>query len=101
MAKILSNKFIEIYGQYAGLGYSREIIVHKTMFKLQEIVIKYMIEKPTEINTIAAALETIKHDTTLHEKALIAFDLSKCDESIRAKYMPLVYGVAIKRCKLE
>lgn len=92
MAKILSNKFIEIYGQYAGLGYSREIIVHKTMFKLQEIVINYMIEKPTEINVIAAALETIKHDETLHEKALIAFDLSKCNENVRAKYMPLVYA---------
>lgn len=90
MAKILSNKFIDIYGQYAGLGYSREIIIHKTMYKLQEIVIKYMIEKPTEINIIAAALETIKHDTTLHEKAVIAFDLSKCEEHIRAKYMPLV-----------
>lgn len=92
MAKILSDKFIKIYGQYAGLGYSREIIVHKTMFKLQEIVIKYMIERPDDINIIAAALETIKHDTTLHERAVIAFDLSKCDENIRAKYMPLVYA---------
>jgi hypothetical protein len=90
MAKILGTKFIEIYGQYAGLGYSREIIIHKTMYRLQEIVINYMIEKPTEINIIAAALDTIKHDTTLHERALIAYDLSKCDESIRAKYMPLV-----------
>ena len=90
MAKILGTKFIEIYGQYAGLGYSREIIIHKTMYRLQEIVINYMIEKPTEINIIAAALDTIKHDTTLHERALIAFDLSKCDESIRAKYLPLV-----------
>jgi hypothetical protein len=77
MAKILGTKFIEI-------------IIHKTMYRLQEIVINYMIEKPTEINIIAAALDTIKHDTTLHERALIAYDLSKCDESIRAKYMPLV-----------
>jgi hypothetical protein len=90
MAKTLGTKFIEIYGQYAENGYSREIIIHKTMYKLQEIVIKYMIERPHDINIIAAALETIKHDTTLHEKALIAFDLSKCDENIRAKYMPLV-----------
>jgi hypothetical protein len=90
MAKTLGTKFIEIYGQYAANGYTGEIAAHKTMFKLQEIVIKYMIERPHDINVIAAALEIVKHDTTLQEKASIAYDLSKCDAHIRAKYMPLV-----------
>jgi len=90
MATILSKKFIEIYGHYAGLDYSREILIHKTMYKLQDLVIRYMIERPHEINIISAAYESLKHDTTLHEKAIIAFDLSKCDESVRAKYLPLV-----------
>ena len=90
MAKILNKKFIEIYGHYAGLGYSREIVIHKTMYRVQEIVIQYMIEQPHEINIISAAYENLKHDTTLHEKAIIAFDLSKCDEKVRAKYSPLV-----------
>lgn len=90
MAKLLGTKFIEIYMHYAENGYSRDILIFKTMYKLQDFVIKYMIEKPNDITVIASALETIKHDTTLHEKASIAYDLSKCDENIRAKYMPLV-----------
>jgi hypothetical protein len=90
MSKILQNKFIEIYGQYAARGYARDIIVFKTMYKLQEMIIKYMLEKPDEINIIAAAFEQIKHDPNLHERAVIAYDLTKCDDKIKAKYMSLV-----------
>jgi hypothetical protein len=90
MAKTLGTKFIDIYGQYAANGYTGEIAAHKAMYKLQEIVIDYMLERPHDIHIIAAALQTIKHDTTLLEKASIAYDLSKCDKHIRAKYMPLV-----------
>ena len=90
MQKVLAKQFIELYCKFKENNYPRELVVFKTMYKLQEIVISYIAENPHQANIIITAYESIKHDTSLHEKALTAFELSKCPFDVKEKYMHLV-----------
>jgi len=90
MQKVLAKEFIKIYCSYKNNNYPREMIVFKTMYKLQEMVIAFIKENPHQATIIATAYDYIKHDTTLHEKALTTYELSKCSHEVKEKYMHLV-----------
>lgn len=90
MSRVLGRKYIEIYLEQRAKGYNGEMAHFKTQYRLQEAVIGLMVDMPKEISIIAKAYENIKHDTTLKEKAQITYDLSLCNEDIKAKYLPLV-----------
>lgn len=90
MAKHMARKYIQIYNEVRSSGESIEKAFVVTKIKFQDYIIKQMLEKPAQISIIAKIYENIKLDKSLQEKALISYDLSLCNEDIKAKYMPLV-----------
>jgi hypothetical protein len=90
MKKILAEKYVDFYIDYLKEGFHGEIAMFKARLKLQEVVIGYMVSKPSEINIIQSAYELLKNDSTIQEKAQTKYELLKCDPKIYEKYAHLV-----------
>jgi hypothetical protein len=90
MTKILSEKYIAYYCSLREKGEAPPRSLSRARSILQEYVIQLMIENPKGIGEIGTAYENIKLDDTLRERAIIIYDLSQCEDSIKNKYMPLL-----------
>lgn len=90
MTKVLSEKYIEFYCSLRGKGDHTPSALGLAKVMLQEYIIQLMIENPHGIGEIGTAYDNIKLDDTLRERAIIIYDLTQCDESIKSKYMPLL-----------
>lgn len=90
MTKVLTEKYIAFYCSLRKSGEAAPPSLALAKVKLQEFIIQLMIENPHGIGEIGTAYENVKQDDSLKERAIIIYDLSLCDESIKAKYMPLL-----------
>lgn len=89
LTKEMELKYIDLFCE-ARHEYSVEIAFAKAWQSFLSYVVDLLIENPTNTGVIGVAYDNIKHDTALHEKALNIYGLSKCNEEIQRKYMPLI-----------
>jgi hypothetical protein len=90
ITKVLTEEYIRIYCREREQGTAANLSFGRAKFILQEFIIQYMVENPKRISEINTAYENIKADDSLRERAQIIYDLSTCEEEIKAKYMPLL-----------
>ena len=88
MSKKMSAKYIEFYCNARENDYGFEVSRAKAWQDFQSYVIDKMIATPALINVIATAYDNVKQDKSLHQKALITYDLSTCSEDVKNKYLP-------------
>lgn len=71
-------------------GCSREEAYYKAHFQLQEFVMNFTFTNPKYIEAIHAAYEEIKSNLgSITQAANVRYDLTLCNDEIKAKYEPL------------
>jgi hypothetical protein len=87
MYKVLAEKYIQLYIRTRNEGYHGEQARLITKIHFQDFIISYMQDNPADASVIITAYENIKCDGSLQEKANIKYDLDKCSDMIKSKYM--------------
>lgn len=89
MTKQLELKYIDLFCE-ARNEYSVEIAFAKAWQSFLSYVVDLLLDNPNDTGIIGVAYDNIKRDKSLHEKALNVYGLSKCNEEIKNKYLPLI-----------
>jgi|SRR4051794_33799765 hypothetical protein len=88
MTQVLSKRYIDIYS-LVRKSYHEPVARMVTKIKLQDEVINLMRDAETS-SVVITAYQNVRDDDTLHERAMIMFDLQSCSDEIKAKYTPLI-----------
>lgn len=88
--KILSEKFIDIYVSILNHGIKGEKALNNAKMELQEFIITSMKVMPYNVDELYKCYYEIKDNKEIQQKAQIKFELSKCDNEVKEKYMHLL-----------